>query len=108
MYWETPSKNAVYVIQTCSFRVPKSDLLIFIDVLDRFQNSPIFRPFVDIPKKHVSKFIPVDFSIQTIRNAVEVEVTDEELPTTRGLALYLVASAVRLGAEDLQSPCLFG
>lgn len=48
-----------------------------------------------------SHFIPVDFSIQTTRNAVEVEVTDEELPTTRGLALYLVASAVRLGAEDL-------
>lgn len=43
----------------------------------------------------------MDFSIQTTRNAVEVEVTDEELPTTRGLALYLVASAVRLGAEDL-------
>ena len=104
MYRETPFKNAIYVIQTCSFRVPKSDLLIFIDVLDRFQNSPIFRPFVDIPKimfQSSSHFIPVDFSIQTTRNAVEVEVTDEELPTTRGLALYLVASAVRLGAEDL-------
>ena len=33
---------------------------------------------------------------------MEVEVTDEddeELPATRGLALYLVASAVRLGTE---------
>ena len=73
-------------------------------VLDRFRKLANFQTIRGHPKKHISKLIPVDFSgaqTQTTRNAVEVEVTDEELPATRGLALYLVASAVRLGLEDL-------